>query len=232
MSNEVKYDPFSRLAKTYKHRERDGTKCITKLFINKLNKFKIKTVVTIQTPGDRHVCKYYKSRWLAPGDYLGDGINFICIFVRAIQQIWQAIFDYYHLIVSPAILRYDVSNQYNGYFTSINSGNGFRQRFTVFEKREFWLNISDDFKFTIYNVQCIIPKACVNYIHSFELDDWHDVLSVIIRREYPMSQLYKWIIEMISEHVVPRLLCTLNKHSSFKHGICKIIASYMIPLND
>lgn len=230
--------------KKYVHKN-PGYKCITKLYVrttpdeSKLTtQFKIIVNIIFTRLENKRQKKCYKSTWLNYGEQLNDDYENIIMFVGVTKQITKAIFDY-NMLYGPysqdninhcttkVTHRYYLSNSYKKYYTSINNGESFKKKFSGYERREFWLTISKDLIYTIQNVRCKLPSTKLDILHTFNLEDWHDIKSMILRREYPISNLYKWSIDKVLNYSFPILLEVLKRNTFIYEPICKIIIFYM-----
>jgi hypothetical protein len=153
-----------------------------------------------------------------------------------VQQILAAVFDYHSIAEKRTQKRMYTPVPYKGYYTSISHGGKFFKKFLANEGREFWLDLNPSFDFEVLNVCCKLPSTQLEVIHKFRLSEitansnlcmLYEMRSVVLRKEYPISNLYRWIIDEIEKYMNPMILKCLYDSELFISDIDKIIVSYV-----
>lgn len=216
-----------------------GFACITLLFVNKSLKFKIVSSVALFSAHSN--CKrIWRSHWFSRGDKLDNLSHSISCFTNAVTQILAAIFDYNHCLEQlenkNTILRRFPTSSYEEYYTSISHGMKFRKKFRANESREFWLDLNPELDFKIHNVSCKLPMSKTSVLHSFRFNEisadpnlcpMYEMRSIILRKEYPISNLYDWIIREIIEYSRPLLMKVMYDITPFVPDVNYMIFEYM-----
>lgn len=228
--NIIKDDTSAFLERVYDYNT-DLYRCKTRVYTQN-NSFKIRAQISIKFGGERKtIRKHYVSKWIRLQKKFDNTIWSILCFNEIPKQINSILFDlHYRSICSTwagLIKRFKIDNPYKEYYINITDNQRFRKKFYPNEWREFWLILSDDFQFVIHNVSCKLPSTKLRYLHSFPACDIYQMNSIILRNEYPISNLYKWASNEIIEFAYPKLLKTLLENSNLLKDICKIILSYV-----
>ena len=208
-------------------------KCITDLHINESKQYKIDIDFTNSI--DKKSSIQYSSGWRYPQEKLDHKIDNILHFTEPAKQLVSSVFDYNSIITDAGIIkRFQIKSPYKEYYIStkkIGSYDRFRRKFQQGEWREFWLYLDDSFAFTIQNLSCKLPSIRLKCLHNFSLnsfgDDWsYQMQCIILRNEYPISNLYQWAFREISVYTLPRLIDVLKVFVN--ENLCRIIFYYWL----